>query len=571
MKAARPRRKNGPPTKSGNQPAAAARAPVRTPGARHVQDLQGLQESHGNSFISEQLHSSSEQASTPFGAGAVVLNAVAAQLHDEPTSEIHDAAELGTQGSGHSLPYLSQIQSSFGRHHVTGVQAYTGSKATSASEAMGAEAYATGSKVAFGGTPTMHTAAHEAAHIVQQRAGVSLKGGVGAAGDQYEQHADAVADMVVQGKSAEPLLDQMAPSGSSGASVQKHVQRYAKVSGKPYDRLSDDGKLAVVDHGKVGWAESANLNNTNVILKAQNSKAQVKETGGTIKVKPPGRSSPERTLSQFRMEEEASAGTELDLVDDCGTANQQLMGAKTAGSWSFVAANKRGTTQEFTGESAYQGDDRAPGGTVSTTEKLSGQIYIRIFEREFGKKLNRTDALKEWGKLSASKKRSLSRKYGINEFAKPKVGQGITIGSERDIPGAAGGGYNFHFGLNLVESGHDYITLEDYDSSGVKYYLDMYGPESKGQAWAQDSGNTGAMGGETTTMVVVHPEMTKGEVNAEVKIVDDPATGANPVKLLLGTGVQILRHGRTHMKIKVLAGPEAGKEGWMLNKFFIDT
>ncbi len=33
-----------------------------------------------------------------------------------------------------------------------------------------------------------------------------MKGGVGEAGDHYEQHADAVADLVVQGKSAESLL-----------------------------------------------------------------------------------------------------------------------------------------------------------------------------------------------------------------------------------------------------------------------------------------------------------------------------------------------------------------------------
>jgi hypothetical protein len=36
---------------------------------------------------------------------------------------------------------------------------------------------------------------------------VSLKGDVGQEGDAHEQHADAVADAVVAGKSAEPLLD----------------------------------------------------------------------------------------------------------------------------------------------------------------------------------------------------------------------------------------------------------------------------------------------------------------------------------------------------------------------------
>ena len=123
------------------------------------------------------------------------------------------------------MPYAAQIQAAFGSHDVSGIQAYQGGDAAAASKDIGARAYATGDKVAFGESPDLHTAAHEAAHVVQQRAGVSLKGGVGQSGDTYEQHADAVADLVVQGKSAEGLLDQYA-GGTSSAGVQaKYVQR----------------------------------------------------------------------------------------------------------------------------------------------------------------------------------------------------------------------------------------------------------------------------------------------------------------------------------------------------------
>ena len=86
---------------------------------------------------------------------------------------------------------------------------------------MGAEAYAMGNDVAFGGAPSLHTAAHEAAHVIQQQRGVQLKGGVGQTGDAYEQHADRAADAVVAGRSAEAILD-AAPSGSSGgAAIQR--------------------------------------------------------------------------------------------------------------------------------------------------------------------------------------------------------------------------------------------------------------------------------------------------------------------------------------------------------------
>lgn len=58
--------------------------------------------------------------------------------------------------------------------------------------------------------------AHELTHVVQQRAGVSLKGGMGEKGDAYERHADEVANAVVAGRSAKALLDN-GPRGGGGA------------------------------------------------------------------------------------------------------------------------------------------------------------------------------------------------------------------------------------------------------------------------------------------------------------------------------------------------------------------
>ncbi len=161
--------------------------------------------------------------------GGMQSSTASVQMKDgaDATQNVHEVAAQGTQGSGGPLPHLDTIQSAFGRHDITGVQAHTGSAAQAASEAMGAQAYASGNDIAFGGTPSLHTAAHEAAHIVQQRAGVSLKSGVGETGDKYEQHADAVADLVVQGKSAESLLDTMAGSGKSEGVQRKAVQRDA--------------------------------------------------------------------------------------------------------------------------------------------------------------------------------------------------------------------------------------------------------------------------------------------------------------------------------------------------------
>jgi hypothetical protein len=137
------------------------------------------------------------------------------------TDDIQSAAAHGTRGGGGKLPYFERIQAAFGNHDISGIRSHVGGAAREASDAIGAEAYATGSSVAFRSAPSLHTAAHEAAHIVQQRAGVSLKGGVGESGDRYERHADAVADAVVSGKSAEGLLGPVRSGGLAGVQRQE--------------------------------------------------------------------------------------------------------------------------------------------------------------------------------------------------------------------------------------------------------------------------------------------------------------------------------------------------------------
>src|SRR5262249_9478644 len=86
---------------------------------------------------------------------------------------------------------------------------------------LGARAYAYGDRIAFASAPDLHTAAHEAAHVVQQRRGVALFSGIGSAGDAYEQHADAGADAVVAGRPAEWLLDGMAGRGAAPPAVKR--------------------------------------------------------------------------------------------------------------------------------------------------------------------------------------------------------------------------------------------------------------------------------------------------------------------------------------------------------------
>jgi hypothetical protein len=169
------------------------------------------------------------------------------------------AAET-TRGPGGALPHRSQIQASFGHHDVSNIRVFQGSETHDAMQTLGARAFAYGDALAFNGAPDLHTAAHEAAHVVQQRGGVQLAGNIDQPGDVYERHADAVADRVSAGQSAEALLDQMAGGSGARPSVQrKPDDKQPAKDNVPH--LPDGMNLQIQSDGSVvvrtAWVESA--------------------------------------------------------------------------------------------------------------------------------------------------------------------------------------------------------------------------------------------------------------------------------------------------------------------------
>ena len=122
-------------------------------------------------------------------------------------------ANNALRGSGRPLTHLDAIQEAFGHHDVTGMREVTGSSARQALTFLRAEGFTSNGRMAVSDTPDLFTQAHEAAHGVQQAAlgrDLRLKDGVGEADDKYERHADAVAEKVLRGQSAQELLDDMA-------------------------------------------------------------------------------------------------------------------------------------------------------------------------------------------------------------------------------------------------------------------------------------------------------------------------------------------------------------------------
>lgn len=121
-------------------------------------------------------------------------------LHDVPTFDPVRGPASAVAGASESLPWFDRLQRAFGRHDLTGVRTTRNDVPLE----LRASAVTFGDRIAFGARPSLWLAAHEAAHVIQQRRGVEAA--AQGRDSRYEHHADAVADAVVAGLPAEALL-----------------------------------------------------------------------------------------------------------------------------------------------------------------------------------------------------------------------------------------------------------------------------------------------------------------------------------------------------------------------------
>lgn len=173
---------------------------------------------------------SSAGAIPPVGAAGVAQQSASERGYgaDEQT---HAIADKAVAGGGSTLPFANEIAKSFGPQHAGAVQnikAHTGQNAKQGADALGAKAFAYGNDVVLNDKTTLHDVAHEAAHVVQQNAGVATKMKVGQPNDPHEQEADQIADRVVAGQSAADLLEPHAEKegGGAGKAVQSKAVQF---------------------------------------------------------------------------------------------------------------------------------------------------------------------------------------------------------------------------------------------------------------------------------------------------------------------------------------------------------
>jgi len=226
-------------------------------------------------------HDALASADAARSGGALQLREAGATVGAR-TADAHAVAQAGLRGGGRPLPHAERIQAAFGRHDIGGVRSFVGGAATTASQRLGASGFAMGDAVAFAREPDLRLAAHEAAHVVQQRGGVSLMGGVGSRGDVYERHADEVADAVSSGRSAEGLLDRMAPRGAS------HAGRPAVQRDEPGSRPEDPAPTSLVIDSIREMRNLAALNELRARLcqlQASDREVVLVEVGGSFPVR----------------------------------------------------------------------------------------------------------------------------------------------------------------------------------------------------------------------------------------------------------------------------------------------
>lgn len=425
----------------------------------------------------------------------------------ENEGQVQQSAARGVSGSGSALPHREAIQRSFGRHDISGVSAHIGGQAGDACNDIGAQAYASGNSVAFGSQPDLHLAAHETAHVIQQRGGVQLKGGVGQEGDAYEKHADAVADRVVQGKSAESLLDGFAgsssSSGSDGVQRSQAVQLRRASKDDPTKWSSDSGKTLLVDR-RVLYSQASLIDHANDELQKAGKKGSfVKLTKGAakkhegkdlVKVVPEwdpkgkdaGQHDPaEKSNASGGKDTHGNTGGDMALWADCGKSSSAVTGATATGNSDRVGVyNKDGKEATTSGRRDSGQKNRAKAGRIANAmyfDVIPGFIAkpenlkflkegVHYTKSSSGKTIKTPadglEAQKMYGEMTAEGQDKFDKEAGINHYANPEIGESYTMATGSDLPGFAKHSghrtWNFHYAGVILKDGKDNVTLENY-------------------------------------------------------------------------------------------------------------
>ena len=413
-----------------------------------------------------------------------------------------ESAAAGIAEPARALPHLDKIQRSFGNHDLSGVSAHVGGHAAAASEAIGAQGFATGSHVAFAREPDLFLAAHEAAHVVQQREGVHLKGGVGEAGDQHEQNADAVAARVVAGESATDLLPGAGQElkRDPGGSMQLYTEE--EIRGQTW-RVSESGETALAQDGTLQtlYATIDKIAQANVALGSAgragsfielvDGKDTMKVKGQTLhlvvpQVNPKGTDPGNQILEDANepgAEDSAGeSGDTMALWADCGRSSRAVMGTDGQGAvprGTYEVDGKEKSTSRSYGPGNYS-DQIYVAAMPAFVQDPRSHKYLKEGVHYTGDLEYVWDAIKptsadhareQYWELGDEGRLAFDQYAKVNTAADPEIGGAYTMATEYNMPGSdvvrdrrgkAKPRWNFHWGGVIMKDGSNNITLENY-------------------------------------------------------------------------------------------------------------
>ncbi|MGO4883320.1 MAG: hypothetical protein ACLP59_21260 [Bryobacteraceae bacterium] len=355
----------------------------------------------------------------------------------------------------------------------------------------GTPAFTDGMTTHFGSqTPSLHVAAHEAAHQLQH-AGLTRDADLGPEG-----HAGAVADAISSGGPPAALI------GNHGAPVSSAIRNYQLTDragrwkgvspGAVFAKLSETGE-AFTAGGQTAFATPALINSANGLLTAKQSGVIISPGAGAMTVEAPDNSG-SKTLSKVDVKFAADP-TGKKFYGDCRQASREVMGPSSTRVPEEAMCSPGGTPAMVPGN---------PLDLVAKTLFLDQRIrdtpnYDPLTPEEKNQVAKK--AAEDFENLSPEEKDKLrkskvteeaAKRMGIDQFAQPGVGEAFASFRGDKAPL---GQFGFHYATVIMVAGEDRVTLEnaggDPDQLTAKWLMEMYGPASKNQTFQEEHENLG--------------------------------------------------------------------------------
>ncbi len=322
-------------------------------------------------------------------------------------------------------------------------------------------------------------------------------------------------------------------------------------------RVGDFGLIAAEEGAKGSnnrvWAIDRKIRASENVLKGLGSTVKLESGTHTQYGKAPYRRGRGRKIPLHEVLVKDRSGVQtgrMKIAEDCGYLSRDVLGL-TRPSQKAVAVTGRGQWKQFSKGLGYS----SATGTKWAKEALS---------REFGNNPPKTK--------NDQRYKRFARKYGVDQYAKPTVGQGLVIAEQNQLPTATSA-QNFHMAAVIARSQNDYITMETIVAKNpvglpVKdnWYFRMYGTVKKGQTFHEETGKSGIVGTNYTTMVFQPEKKIIGVIRSN----NAPLYVAGKITAWLnkGTAIRTNRLDRKKRHIRVMSGIHSSKTGWIANWFF---